>query len=72
MGQKVAGTICGHDLGVSLIEECQGTAGRTGIDGLPQPVEYEHRLIEQCIHDLVTENIHEVSSFYKLLSMNRV
>ena len=52
MGEKVAGAIGGHYLGVPLIEECEGAPGRAGIDRLPQPIEDENRLIEQCIHDL--------------------
>jgi hypothetical protein len=52
MGEKVAGAIGGHDLGVALIEECEGAPCGAGIDRLPQPIEDENRLIEQCIHDL--------------------
>lgn len=46
MGEKVAGAIGGHDLGVALIEECEGAPCRAGIDRLPQPIEDENRLIE--------------------------
>lgn len=43
----------GHDLGMTLVEKGESSACRTGVDGLPQPVEYEDRLIEQSVHDLV-------------------
>ena len=43
----------GHDLGMTLVEEGESPARRAGVDGLPQPVEYEDRLIEQSVHDLV-------------------
>lgn len=53
MRHVTARTIGGHDLRMALVEEGQGPACRTCVDGLPQPVEYQDRLIEQCIHDLV-------------------
>jgi len=46
-------SVGGHDLGMALVEESKSPACRTGVDGLPQPVEYEDRLIEQSVHDLV-------------------
>jgi hypothetical protein len=55
-----------------LIKKGKRSTGRAGIDGLPQPVEYQHRLIEQCIHDLVTDKSNKVSRIGKLLSMNPV
>jgi hypothetical protein len=55
-----------------LIKKGKRSTGRAGIDGLPQPVEYQHRLIEQCIHDLVTDKFNKVSRIGKLLSMNPV
>jgi len=39
---------------VSLIEEGKGAACGTGVDGLPQPVEYKYRTIERMIHDIVS------------------
>ena len=55
MGEIITRTVVGDDLGVPLIEERQGSSGRTGVNGLPQPVEYENRLIEQIIHDRVVD-----------------
>jgi len=52
MSEKIACAIRCNDLGMPLIEECQGASGGAGVDGLPQPVEDENRLIEHCIHDL--------------------
>ena len=53
MGQKIPIPVGCYCLCMSLIEKCQGSSRRAGIDSLPQPVEYKYRLIEQCIHDLV-------------------
>jgi len=46
-------SISGHDPGMALIEESEGPTGRASVDSLPQSVEYQDRLIEQSIHDLV-------------------
>ena len=46
MGQKIPGSIRCHDLRMPLVEEREGPTGRAGVDGLPQPVEYQNRLVE--------------------------
>jgi hypothetical protein len=46
-------SICCHDLSMALIEESERPTGRASVDGLPQSVEYQDRLIEQSVHDLV-------------------
>jgi len=53
--EEIACSVIGDDLCVALIEEGQGPSGRTGVDRLPQPVEYKYRLIEQIIHDGVCD-----------------
>lgn len=40
-------------MSMPLIEERERASRGTGVDGLPQPVEYKDRLIELGIHDLV-------------------
>jgi hypothetical protein len=46
-------SIGGNYLCMALVEECEGPPGRARVEGLPQPVEYQDRLIEQSVHDLV-------------------
>ena len=55
MSQKIARSVSRNDLGMSLIEECECPSGGTGINCLPQPIEYKYRLIEQIIHDPVVD-----------------
>lgn len=69
MREKVIGAIACNNLGMPLIEERQGTAGGTGVDGLPQPVEDKNRLIEQCIHDLAIKGKIALSSCKRHMSI---
>ena len=71
MGQKIPFAIRRDSLCVSLVEECEGSSCGAGVDGLPQPVEYKHRLVEQCIHDLVVVKCHHVITS-PLMSMQQV
>ena len=58
MGEKIAGAVVSHHLSMALVKERESPSGGAGIDSLPQPVEHENRLIEQCVHDLAAdENI---------------
>lgn len=53
MGQEISVSVGCDSLSLPLIKKGQGPSGRAGVDSLPQPVEYKHRLVEQCIHDIV-------------------
>lgn len=53
---------------VPLIEERERASRGTGVDGLPQPVEYKDRLIELGIHDLVDAAIGVASRAFSFLS----
>jgi len=56
MREEVVAAIACDNLCMTLVEEREGTPGRAGVDCLPQPIEDENRLIEQCVHDLVVSN----------------
>jgi hypothetical protein len=72
MGEKIARSVRGNNLCVTLIEEGEGSSGRAGIDGLPQPVEDKDRLIELGIHDLVVAAWGVASSAFPFLSIVHV
>jgi len=46
MSEKILFPIRGDNLGVTLVEQGERPASGAGVDCLPQPVEYEHRLVE--------------------------
>jgi len=41
VGEKIIGRIGGNDLGVSLVEEREGAAGRADVDRLPEAIEHQ-------------------------------
>lgn len=46
MSEKILFSIRGDNLGVTLVEQGERPASGAGVDCLPQPVEYKHRLVE--------------------------
>lgn len=53
MGEKIARSVGTDNLSMALVEQGERTPCRTGVNGLPQPVEHKDRLVELGIHDLV-------------------
>lgn len=49
MGEKIFRLVLGDYLGVALVEESEGPADGAGIDGLPEPVEHKHRVIQNAL-----------------------
>lgn len=68
MGQKIARPVGRDNLRMPLVKKGERTPRRTGVDGLPQPVEHENRLVKGCIHDLVVAASGLPSSAFRFLS----
>ena len=72
MGQKIARPVGRDNLRMPLVKKRERTPRRTGVDGLPQPVEHENRLVKGCIHDLVVAASGLPSSALRFLSTMEV
>jgi hypothetical protein len=48
--EKVLLAVRGDDLRVPFVEQIERAAGTADIDGLPQPIEHEDRVIQDALH----------------------
>ena len=57
---KRSSGIIQDDLGMPFEEQCESAPGRADIDRLPQPVEHQHVLVKERIHNhLLGRRLHE-------------
>jgi hypothetical protein len=72
MGQEITRSVRCDNLRMTLIEEGECPPDRTGVDGLPQPVEDKNRLVEWGVHDIVDASYAVGSSAFASLSIVQV